>query len=311
MDAEEAHRAFVVADPPAPQLEAIGRALELGPVRDVRRLEGGLASAVHRLDFDRTTVVVRRFDADNGWHDPEHVRHEAAVLHALEVSRIPVPRVLMVDPDGSHTGCPMLVLTLLPGASMAPPATDDRTLGRLVDAMLAVHSTPPVPEPARWYGAWQGDDLPQRAARHLIGEAVWEAVLAARPELLAEPTVLIHNDLHPGNTLWHAGRLTGIVDWAAAGIGHGGYDAAYCAGDLALSLGSDAADRFLSAWARATGRVLHPGWRAVAALTLIGDLPMLQPAYAELGMSVTMAELHARYAHLVAGVRSDLGLSAG
>ena len=47
--------------------------------------------------------------------------------------------------------------------------------------------------------------------------AIWEAALWAGP--WRGPAVWVHGDLLPGNVLVKNGKLTGIIDWSAAGVG--------------------------------------------------------------------------------------------
>ncbi len=41
------------------------------------------------------------------------------------------------------------------------------------------------------------------------------------------PLTFVHGDLWPGNLLIRADRLTGIVDWGDAGVGHPAYEVGY------------------------------------------------------------------------------------
>jgi aminoglycoside phosphotransferase (APT) family kinase protein len=68
------------------------------------------------------------------------------------------------------------------------------------------------------------DENTRRCITHLdglidVGRAmsVWDAALSAEP--WSGPAVWVHGDLLPGNVLTREGRLTGIIDWSAAGIG--------------------------------------------------------------------------------------------
>ncbi|MEO5900118.1 MAG: aminoglycoside phosphotransferase family protein, partial [Ilumatobacteraceae bacterium] len=38
----------------------------------------------------------------------------------------------------------------------------------------------------------------------------------------------VHRDFHPGNTLWHRQRLTGVIDWQAGCVGPASIDPAHC-----------------------------------------------------------------------------------
>ena len=74
-------------------------------------------------------------------------------------------------------------------------------------------------------------------------------------------TVLVHGDLHLGNTLWVGAYLTGIVDWDAARVGSqcidlglARFDAVLRARVPSLDLGA-VADAVLHGWQLKTGEV--------------------------------------------------------
>jgi aminoglycoside phosphotransferase (APT) family kinase protein len=86
---------------------------------------------------------------------------------------------------------------------------------------------------------------------------VWRAALDA--EAMSEQKVWIHGDLLPGNILVAQGRLVGVIDWSATGVGDPACDAMF-----AWALGAE--DRALyrrllgfddAAWARARGWVVE------------------------------------------------------
>lgn len=66
--------------------------------------------------------------------------------------------------------------------------------------------------------------------------------------------MLVHGDLWHGNTLWDGERLTGLVDWDCAGIGHPGVDVGSLRCDAALFTGRpDAADDVLAGYQAVAG----------------------------------------------------------
>ena len=74
---------------------------------------------------------------------------------------------------------------------------------------------------------------------------VWRrAFEIARGPVPGYSPVLCHRDFHPGNVLWHAGRVTGVVDWTNTCRGPAACDVAHCRNNLALLFGLDAADDF-------------------------------------------------------------------
>jgi aminoglycoside phosphotransferase (APT) family kinase protein len=64
---------------------------------------------------------------------------------------------------------------------------------------------------------------------------------------------LLHRDFHPGNSLWLAGRLTGIVDWTSASWGPPAADLAHLRMNLVLRAGVEAADEARAAFLEAGG----------------------------------------------------------
>jgi aminoglycoside phosphotransferase (APT) family kinase protein len=59
----------------------------------------------------------------------------------------------------------------------------------------------------------------------------------------------VHFDFWPGNVLWRRNRVSAIVDWSSARPGDLRFDVAQCRLDIALLLGTQAADSFLDAYA--------------------------------------------------------------
>src|SRR5207244_3341157 len=80
--------------------------------------------------------------------------------------------------------------------------------------------------------------------------AVWDAALAAGPSSRAP--VWVHGDLLPGNVLVHGGRLSGVIDWSAAGVGDPACDAmfAWALPPDARAVFRDALDIDDATWAR-------------------------------------------------------------
>jgi Phosphotransferase enzyme family len=58
---------------------------------------------------------------------------------------------------------------------------------------------------------------------------------------------------HPGNVLWHRGRISGVVDWSAARLDARWSELAYCRAEVCLLLGPDIADRLADAYSDIVG----------------------------------------------------------
>lgn len=306
--AAEQHQRFLRTPPSDEQLHVVARYVGArGAVMRVRRLKGGIASAVHRVDYsDGTRVVVRRFNASLAWHDQKRVEREALLLDSLADTPVPAPRLLFADARGSETGDPLLVLSLLPGRVIDPPG-DAAWARSLASALAIVHEQVPPFEAEPWVRFWEDHDLPSSLADVPRAAEVWSAIEGVRSALVGEPLVFAHNDFHPGNTLWSRGRVTGVVDWPLAGWGNASYDAAYCAFDAALSKGRLVGERVLRAYESVAGRGVHDGWRLVVATRALDELDDWVDAYVGIGTQVTVRQVRARFDAWVDDARRRVG----
>lgn len=146
---------------------------------------------------------------------------------------------------------PWLIYRWLDGEdALASPVIEWNQLARDVAAfVLALQQIDPTDgPPARSRG---GPLAPHDTdARHAIRQLdtalidramkIWEDALLADP--WTGPAVWVHGDLSPGNVLVSDGRLSGIIDWSAAGVG----DPA-CEAMFAWSLPSEARVEYLAA----------------------------------------------------------------
>ena len=293
------HQQFLDTPPSEDELAVIVRTIA-GPagarVDGVRALTGGIASAVHRVDLSiGSSVVVRRFNVALPWHSNAMVAREAELLSFLASTPVPAPDVLFADPDGSATGCPMLVLSLLPGTSIDPPGTE-AWAAELAGSLALVHDQETTFDADRWLTFWADrDEIVPELAGHELSAPLWDAIVAARGELVDDRRTLAHHDFHPGNTLWTDGRVTGIVDWPLGGRGYAAYDAAYCAFDISLSKGLETGERFLRAYESVAGCTVHDGWRAVVATRALDELDDWLAAYTGVGSALTLDELRANF----------------
>lgn len=108
-----------------------------------------------------------------------------------------------------------------PSVATAVPASD---IAEFLTALQAA-DTAEAPRSAYRGGPLGPHDRDLRAALQTLAAeidldraiAVWEDALAAPP--WHRPPVWVHGDMLPGNLLVRDGRLTGVIDWGAAGLG--------------------------------------------------------------------------------------------
>jgi aminoglycoside phosphotransferase (APT) family kinase protein len=246
--------------PPRPTLEWV--AAQIGPgaqVTAVRRLRNAWAAAMHAVDVDdeqgrRHELVLRRWARHDLPPDPGVVANEAAALRLLMAAntgaepRTPelrTPEFIAADAEGALADVPALLMTRLPGHDVLAPPDLDAYLDGLVGALHAIHAVPVAPEvELERYRPWGVENLtePPPWTRH---RSAWtHAISTAHGPIPSYTTVFCHRDYHPGNVLWHDGRVSGVVDWTHACRGPAAADVAHCRANLTLLFGLDVADDF-------------------------------------------------------------------
>ncbi|WP_211769072.1 phosphotransferase family protein [Kutzneria sp. CA-103260] len=195
---------------------------------------------------------------------------EVAALTAAAEHGVPAPRVLDLGDQG-------LLMSVVVGTSKIPRTPSPTRLHALGVAAAKIHAVELAPT----------KDLPVRR-RPIEGEdfEAWRAREGASPLLLAaaqavrerrvppHPTVLLHGDLWQGNTMWHDGELTAVVDWDCAGVGHPGVDFGELRCEVNLMYGAEAADLVLAGWQDEAGRSAPDlaYWDVVASLSTPPDV---------------------------------------
>lgn len=244
-------RAGVAIDLPEPLLGWVEAESGGRVVRAARHFAGASREAwsldVHSASTDdspRPLFLLRDRGAGQG------SARDAAVLRALAATPIPVPRVVAYEPGES-----VLLLERLAGrsdfpsvdreAERAPTARHLMELtGRLheleIDDLEIAHlATPGSPEDCA-RPAIAG----ARSAQAMLGDSAdpfFEFALSWLESNLPTQVSrysLVHSDMGPGNFLYQAGRVTGIVDWEVAHFGDPMEDlAAIAVRDMATPVG--------------------------------------------------------------------------
>jgi aminoglycoside phosphotransferase (APT) family kinase protein len=219
-------------------------------VTRLRRLGGAGASDAYDVTLDRAPrrVVVKLYRDGDGTAPLEWSRLEFA-----QQVTAPVPEPIAADLESVWFGRPAVVMSRLPGRPDVTPKNTDSWVAALAQALTELHET-------ALDGAEGALTRPPRAEmwRPPAGEhdpltaAAVSAVTARLPSLSSE-RVFTHGDFHPGNVLWHRGRISGVVDWSAARLDARWSELAYCRADVCLLLGPDVADRLADAYSDIVG----------------------------------------------------------
>ena len=113
---------------------------------------------------------------------------------------------------------------------------------------------------------------------------------------LSPEAVLTHGDFHPGNLLWRGYRISGVVDWSAARLDSRWVDVAQCRADVAIVLGTAAADQLRDAYEAAAGRS-SPDlalYDVMCAFGMVNFYGLALGAYREQGLALTPRQAAAR-----------------
>ncbi|MGP3913059.1 aminoglycoside phosphotransferase family protein [Nonomuraea sp. 10N515B] len=179
----------------------------------------GTVNAVYRLG-DNLSVRLPLAEWGVGDVEKEHLW----LPRLAPLLPLAIPEVLGAGVPGEGFPWPWSVCRWLPGAN---PEAGDEPLAKDLAAFVAAFRQVDLPDGPRAYRAGPLSRL-DKATRHAIGEldglidtaaatAIWEA--AARTPEWPGPPVWTHSDLMPGNLLVENGRLTGVIDFATAGVG--------------------------------------------------------------------------------------------
>ncbi len=242
----------------------------LGPVADVRALEGGRTSTMLALRPRDGEPAVLRLMTVEPWrtHGAELTARERHTQRLLAESPVPAPRTLALDAAGERCGHPAHLMTRLPGR-LELPRSDRGSLELLAELLATVHAVEPNGD-VRLFQSWAWE------AKYVVpcwasDPGLWQDAFALlrTPVPGYEPTFL-HRDFGSHNVLWSGGRVSGLVDWVETSIGPAWLDVAHAATNLALRHGNDVADRFAAAYTECTGRTSEP---YLDVMDVVGFLP--------------------------------------
>jgi aminoglycoside phosphotransferase (APT) family kinase protein len=250
--------------PPTTQARAWA-AEPFGPgarVRSVRRLTGGITSAMHLLaiesaDGERHDVVLRGWIDDDHIEGADRVMRESHILEQLAVSDLPTPNVLAIDPTGSRCGSPSLLMSRLSGRIELTPRNPELWLEELVAMLVRIHAADvAAPVADSWLNRERLIIPEWTKRRHLWRDAI--ALMDEEPP--KGDVTFIHHDYQPFNVLWKRGRISGVVDWIFGSTGSPSMDVGHCRLNLAVLYSSERASRFLELYESASGRKVDPWW---------------------------------------------------
>ena len=245
------------------------RALQLGEMRELRGIHGGIENTNYFLTTDRGEYVLTLFERLTTEQLPFYLH----LMKHLAQRGIPVPdphglpaSASAGNPDGQllHIVCgkPAAVVDRLRGHSeLAPTTAHCAAVGDMLARMHIAARDYPRSQPNLRGLAWWNETVPvvlphvDEAQRALLqSELAFQNHIAQGSAYAALPRGPIHADLFRDNVMFEEGRLTGFFDFYFAGVDSWLFDIAVCLNDWCIDLPTGAhdearADAFLRAYA--------------------------------------------------------------
>jgi aminoglycoside phosphotransferase (APT) family kinase protein len=286
----------------------------------VERLRGGWSSEMRLLEVSGAqgtrTLVLRSFTRPKFARFAEAMlEREAAVLQLLASSPVRVARVVATDARAEYCAAPSLLRTCLPGAiQLQDDAAAQQRFDQLARLLVEIHRVR-VSEATRPrdYQAWTRHDLvrvPEQSVRPEIWARAIEVIRNAPP---AYEACFLHRDFHPGNVLFEAAAVSGVVDWVETSWGPADLDVAHCSTSLALLHGVEAGLQFAERYVAAGGRVAEDPaarlyWYLLDALAFAPDAEKVAIAWREAGRpELTSVFVSARLEAYIAALIARFG----
>lgn len=185
------------------------------------------------------------------------LRREAAILDRVEHSGLVAPRPLGVfSPEAREEQCPALLMTKLAGRMELTPKDHRRWLKEIASTLARIHSlTVDLPVSGPW--KLQRDPWVPAWSRR---PELWERAATVLEHPAPEGRSFVHGDYQHFNLLWQRGRLSGVIDWPDAGLGHPDRDVGHCRLNLAILFSAQWAIEFTAAYLSEAGRDLDRWW---------------------------------------------------
>lgn len=302
----------------------------------VRQFQGGFSNPTFHLQTAERAFVLRKKPPGPLLPSAHAVDREYKVLHALEGTDVPVPKVHLLCEDESVIGTMFYVMDyvegrvypdrLLPGCT---PAERSAMYDAMNDVLARLHNVDfraigladfgkPTGYVARQVSRWSKQYLASTVEDLPVMTKLMQWLPEHQPA--NDEATIAHGDYRLGNLLFHPTepRVVAVLDWELSTIGHPLGDLAYCCSayhlptasgrgfqDVDLKpLGIPSEQEFLEAYCRRTGRTEIPNWKFFIVFSLFRTAAILAGVYRRAidgqGVDARMAETRDSYRDIAA-----------
>ena len=207
-------------------------------ILDVRRLSVGHSRAMHRVETDGGTFVVR---VEQGGVFGTSSGEEFGIMRGLAAAGYPVAPALWYESTGDVLGQPFFVMGFVEGAEPADErAMDEATAADFVRTLAELHTidwaavaiTPEIvpgsPSEATHLQIDRWADIYRSAAPQPIPLLEEAAAWLHRHAPPLDRISIVHGDAGPGNVVQADGRIVAVTDWEFAHLGDPAEDWSFC-----------------------------------------------------------------------------------
>ena len=254
----------VFTEVPEDEARDLLRRLQLGELRELRGIHGGIENTNYFATTDQAEYVLTLFERLS----PDQLPFYLRLMKHLALHGIPVPEPHGVPGAKQENlllqvcGKPAAVVNRLRGHSeLAPGVAHCAAVGAMLARMHLAARDFSLRQPNLRGLAWWNETVPvvlahvdPQQACLLRSELAFQNHVAASSAHAALPRGPIHADLFRDNAMFQDGELTGFFDFYFAGVDSWLFDIAVCLNDWCVDLptGAHQADRaraFLQAYA--------------------------------------------------------------
>jgi len=247
----------VFTEVPEHEAGELVRLLQLGELRELRGIQGGIENTNYFLTTSSGEYVLTLFER----LDFEQLPFYLHLMKHLAQHGIPVPdpHALPASETAAHPegvlvhkvcGKPAAVVDKLRGHSeLSPTAAHCEAVGGMLARMHLAARDYPRSQPNLRGLAWWNETVPQvlpfvtpEQAALLRSELAFQNHVAASAAYAALPRGAIHADLFRDNVMFEDGKLTALFDFYFAGVDSWLFDLAVCLNDWCIDLASGAPD---------------------------------------------------------------------